>query len=100
MAITEGDNMRINLIVRLKNKAFWLSIVPAVLLLVQVIAATFGYTLNLGELGDRLLAVVNAVFAILVLLGIVNDPTVNGYSDSMRALTYDEPKTNVKGSAK
>ena len=37
--------------VRLKNKQFWLAIIPAVLLLVQAVAAVFGYTLDLNELG-------------------------------------------------
>ena len=48
----------INWKVRIKNKNFWIALIPAVLLLVQVIAAVFGYTLDLGELGDKLLAVV------------------------------------------
>ena len=82
----------INWKVRIKNKAFWVAIIPAVLLLIQVVAAVFGYTLNFGELGNRLLDVVNAVFSVLVLLGIVNDPTTAGVSDSAQALTYDKPK--------
>ena len=49
----------INWIVRIKNKNFWISLIPAVLLLIQVVAAVFGFTLELGELGDKLLAVVN-----------------------------------------
>lgn len=44
----------INWKVRIKNKNFWIALIPAVLLLVQVIAAVFGYTLDLGELGDKL----------------------------------------------
>lgn len=82
----------INWKVRIKNKTFWLTIIPAVLLLVQVVAAVFGYTLDLGELGDRLLDVVNAVFTVLVILGVVNDPTTAGVTDSKQALTYTEPK--------
>ena len=82
----------INWKVRIKNKTFWLTIIPAVLLLVQVVAAVFGYTLDLGELGDRLLDVVNAVFTVLVILGIVTDPTTAGVTDSKQALTYTEPK--------
>lgn len=84
--------MKINWIVRLKNKAFWLAIVPAILLLVQVVAAVFGIALDLGDLGNKLLAVVNAVFAVLTILGIVNDPTTKGVSDSDNAMTYTEPK--------
>ena len=82
----------INWKVRFANKTFWLSLVPAVLLLVQVIAAVFGYTLDLGELGNRLAAVVNALFAVLAILGVVADPTTKGLSDSLRAMGYDEPK--------
>lgn len=78
--------------VRLKNKTFWISFVPAVLLLVQVVAAVFGFRLELGGLGDKLLDVINALFAVLALLGIVNDPTTKGVSDSAQALTYDKPK--------
>ena len=84
--------MSINWRVRLKNKTFWLSLIPAVLLLVQVIAAVFGYTLDLGELGNKLLAVVNALFAVLSILGVVTDPTTKGVSDSTQALSYEKPK--------
>lgn len=84
--------MKINWTVRLRNKAFWVALVPAVLLLVQVVAAVFGYMLDLGELGNKLLAVVNAVFALLAILGVVTDPTTAGVSDSKQALTYEAPK--------
>lgn len=84
--------MKINWLVRIKNKAFWLALIPALLLLVQTVAATLGYTLDLGEIGDKLLSVVNAVFAVLAILGVVVDPTTDGMSDSSQALTYDDPK--------
>ena len=51
--------MNINWKVRIKNKNFWISLIPAVLLLAQVVTSVFGYNLELGELGDKLLAVVN-----------------------------------------
>lgn len=82
----------INWTVRLKNKNFWLSLIPAILLLIQVVAAPFGLTLEFGELGNQLLAIVNAIFAVLVILGIVEDPTTAGIKDSAQALTYEEPK--------
>lgn len=34
----------INWTVRIKNKSFWVAIIPAVLLLIQVVAAGFGFT--------------------------------------------------------
>lgn len=82
----------INWVVRIKNKNFWLAFIPAVLLLVQTVAAVFGYSLDFGELGNRLVAVVNAVFGLLVILGVVNDPTTAGISDSEQARTYSSPK--------
>lgn len=84
--------MKINWTVRIKNKTFWVALIPAVLLLVQVVAAVFGYSLNLGELGNKLLDVVNALFGVLAILGVVTDPTTSGVSDSEQALTYTEPK--------
>ena len=89
--------MNINWTVRIKNKTFWLALIPAVLLLIQVVAAVFGFTLDLGDLGDKLIAVVNALFAVLVILGIVTDPTTEGVGDSTQALTYEEPKKNTEG---
>ncbi|MBQ1777163.1 MAG: phage holin [Acidaminococcaceae bacterium] len=81
----------INWKVRIKNKQFWLSIIPAVALVVQAVAAVFGYTLDLSTLVGKILAVVDAVFAVLVILGIVVDPTTAGVPDSKRAMNYTEP---------
>ena len=84
--------MKINWKIRIKNKVFWLALVPAVLLLVQVVAAVFGIDLNLDALGDKPLAVVNALLAVLTILGVVTDPTTVGISDSRQAMEYDKPK--------
>lgn len=81
----------INWKVRIKNKQFWMALIPALALLVQAVAAVFGFTLDLNTLVGKLLAVVDAVFAVLVILGIVVDPTTGGIGDSNRALTYLKP---------
>ena len=82
----------INWKVRIRNKNFWLALIPAVLLLVQVVAAVFGFTIDLGDMGDKLLMVVNAIFTILTILGVIADPTTEGVSDSKQAMTYNKPK--------
>ena len=84
--------MKINWKVRVLNKDFWISFIPAVLLLIAAVAAVFGYALELGELGEKLLNVVEAVFLVLSIVGIVNDPTTASLSDSKQAQTYTEPK--------
>ena len=63
--------MKINWKVRIRNKNFWLALIPALLLLVQVVAAPFGYKWDFG---------------------VVTDPTTAGTADSARAMTYTEPR--------
>lgn len=86
----------INWKVRIKNKAFWLAVIPAVALVAQAVAAVFGYTIDLTTIVGKLQAVVNAVFALLVILGIVVDPTTEGIPDSKRAMSYEEPWDDKK----
>ena len=83
--------MKINWVVRLKNKSFWLAIIPAVLLLIQAVADVAGFQLDFGDISEKLITVVNAVFVVLSILGIVVDPTTDGIGDSTRALTYTTP---------
>lgn len=84
--------MKINWLVRIKNPAFWVALIPAVLLLVQVVLAPFGIVWDYTVINEQLVAIVNAVFAVLAILGIVNDMTTSGLGDSAHALTYTEPK--------
>ena len=83
--------MKINWIVRIKNKAFWMALIPALAMLAQAVAALFGYTINLETLVGKIQVVINAVFALLGILGIVIDPTTEGIQDSDRAMSYPEP---------
>lgn len=68
---------------RIKNKAFWIALIPAVILLIQVVGNIFGLDLSdLTGLSDQLIAVVNAVFVVLSILGVVIDPTTQGIKDN------------------
>lgn len=80
----------INWQIRIKNKTFWLTLIPAVLLLVQAVSAPFGYAWDFVVLNQQLAAIINALFAVLAILGVVTDPTTKGVGDSERALTYDD----------
>jgi len=81
----------INWKVRIRNKQFWVSVIPALALVIQAVAAVFGRTLDFTRLIGKLIAVIDAVFALLVILGIVVDPTTAGVGDSQRAMGYEEP---------
>lgn len=84
--------MKINWKVRINNKLFWLAFIPAMLMLIKAIANVFGYEMDLINIESDLIAVVESVFLVLGVMGIVADPTTKGLSDSENALTYEKPK--------
>ena len=85
--------MKINWRVRIANRQFWASAVPALALVFEAFASLFGFEIDLDTLTGQVLTVINAVFAFLVILGIVVDPTTEGVGDSQRALGYERPAT-------
>lgn len=75
--------MKINWKLRFTNKTTLLAIISTVILLAQ----------QLGfELPNNISEVVNTILTLLVLLGVVTDPTTHGISDSGQALDYAEPR--------
>ena len=66
---------------RIKNKTFWLALVPAILLLAQVVAVPFGYKFDIDLINKQLLDIVNAAFGVLTIIGVVADPTTSGITD-------------------
>lgn len=87
--------MNINWKVRLKNKTFWLAIVPALLIVLQIVAGWFGHNIAADLIGAEAEKFINAVFAVLMLLGVVTDHTTVGTSDSQKARTYKKPRSDV-----
>lgn len=82
----------INWKIRIQNRMFWLALVPAFLLLIQAVAQVFNISLDFTNLNKDLLNVINALFVVLTILGVVADPTTKGVGDSTQALTYSKPK--------
>lgn len=78
--------MKINWKIRIKNKAWLLAIVGAIISLAYQIMELAGYTPTIPQ--EKLLDIVTAALTILSLLGIVIDPTTEGIEDSDRAMTY------------
>ena len=81
----------INWKVRFKNKVFWVALIPLLLLLITQAAGIFGFELDLSMLGDKLVELVETVFMILALVGVVADVTTPGVRDSQRAMGYVKP---------
>ena len=82
----------INWNVRLRNRNFVIALVGAIILLVQQVGELFGLHLNLSDLTEKIVNIITLVFSIMTLLGVVNDPTTHGLSDSEQALGYSNPK--------
>lgn len=84
--------MRINWEVRVRNKTFWVTLVPIVILLISNVFELFGWSVDFTEIQEKILNIISVIFLLLGVLGISNDPTTHGISDSEQALKYDEPK--------
>ncbi|APC45887.1 holin [Streptococcus phage P0092] len=72
----------INLKLRLQNKATLVALISAVFLMLQQFGLNIPSNIQEG---------INTLVTILVILGIVTDPTTKGIADSERALNYDVP---------
>lgn len=87
----------INWKVRIKNKAFWITLIPAVALLAQLVAQLFGFELaDVKGVSDQLVNIVNVVFSILAILGVTVDVATQGFSDTERTLKAKTPKINAR----
>ena len=84
----------INWKVRIRNKWFWMTAIPLVLLLVQQVLAIFGVAFDFDGIMQQLLAIVETCFLLLGLMGVAVDMTTQGYGDSDQAMTYIYPRKN------
>lgn len=73
----------INFKLRLQNKTTLVALISAVFLMLQQFGLTIPSNIQEG---------VNTLVVILVILGIVTDPTTKGVADSERALNYHSPR--------
>ena len=73
----------INFKLRLQNKTTLVALNSAVFLMLQQFGLNIPSNIQEG---------VNTLVVILVILGIVTDPTTKGVGDSERALNYNQPR--------
>ena len=82
--------MKINWKVRLKNKTWLLAFAGAIVAFVYQILGMLGVVAPIAE--DNVTQIIGLIINLLVALGIVQDPTTAGMSDSNEVLSYSEPK--------
>ena len=85
---------KINWKVRLKNKTWLLAFLGAIVTFTYQLLGMLGVVSPISE--DMATQVIGLVVNLLVALGIVQDPTTTGISDSIQALNYDAPAENCK----
>lgn len=93
----------LNLKVRVKQQWFWLTLIPLVFLFIdqlcslvqQMSEITAAGQIYQSQIMDLALRMVTTAFSILALIGFPVDTTTEGYADSARVMTYDEPAMNA-----
>ena len=82
--------MNINWKLRFQNKVTLTAILLGVVALVYQVLGMVGIAPAITE--NEIVQVIAMVVDLLVLLGVVVDPTTSGASDSAQAMNYTEPK--------
>ena len=78
-----------NLKVRLRNKTFWLTAIPAAVTFIYTILSLFDIVPSISE--AVLIKLATIIISALSVLGVLVDPTTAGVKDSLRAMTYLTP---------
>ncbi|MDN3015276.1 phage holin [Paenibacillus sp. BSR1-1] len=86
----------INWKVRFRNKNWVIAFISQLMIVAQLVLAglhSLGITdFQLSDtIQNSILTLVNAIFVILSMLGLVQDPTTKGFGDSERAMNYKDP---------
>lgn len=97
----------LNLKIRMKQKWFWITLIPLVFLFLKqtvgLIQAFQMYAiteaLTNGAVETIIIELIGIAFTILALVGFPVDLTTDGYGDSVRALGYTEPAPNASETA-
>jgi phi LC3 family holin len=81
--------MKINWKVRLRNKTFWVTIIPSIVTIVYTLLGFFGVVPQVSQ--NDIINLLLVVVGLFSAFGCFVDPTTSGASDSEKALTYEKP---------
>lgn len=82
--------MKINWILRFKNKPVLTALVAAVVAFIYQLLGLLGVTPGVSE--SQVIELFGLFVNILVMMGIVVDPSTKGFGDSKGVLEYSEPR--------
>lgn len=82
--------MKINVKVRLKNPTFWLTFIASAVPCVYFVLGVFDVIPLITE--EKTINALGIIISFLTMIGVLNDPTTDGLSDSEQAMTYTKPK--------
>lgn len=85
---------KINWKVRFMNKSWVVAFVAALFVVIYAVGDLFGVHMDLTDVQDNVIKLIGAIFGMLSIMGIVQDPTTPGLVDSDRSLTYTVPGIN------
>lgn len=87
------NKLKINMPVRFRNWAFWLTLGATILAAMNVSPEMFT---SWPLIWQEIVALFSNPFrlgcVVIAILGVINDPTTSGLGDSAQALTYSRPK--------
>lgn len=86
----EEKMKKINWKLRLQNKVTLLAIVLQIIAIIYALVGAFGIELPIDE--NSAVKIAESIVGVLVLIGVVTDPTTSGVTDSSQALNYENPK--------
>lgn len=86
--------MKVNWKVRMKKKSFWLAVVSILGIIIINLGETFG--IDYSNFVDRWTGAITSILGALTAIGVIDDMTSKGGSDTPMAMTYDEPRDPKK----
>jgi len=81
---------KINLKLRFKNKVVLAALLTAALSFIYDVLNILGITPAIPE--GQVMEYIEMVLTLLVIMGVITDPTTSGLKDSGQAMSYKEPR--------
>ncbi len=82
----------INWKVRLQNGAWWMGVISTALIAIFTVLDMCNIPMSVSV--EEAINVARLILAVPAAIGVITDPTTEGFGDSSQALTYETPKSD------